>query len=314
MKKFKNIVKSGIFFLILCLLIFVLSFVFAPKDNTSKSGMHQVEAHGILGEKENSIDVIFMGDSESYTSFSPFHMYDEYGFTSYVIGVSAQRIYNQYYYLKDALRTQNPQVVVIETNTLFRKYSVFNAIAGEANNLIPFFQYHDRWKKMSVRDFDLHKDYTYTDATKGFRVRKGIDSVENKDYMKKNKEKVEVPYLNEYYVKRIKELCESRGIKVLLVSSKSLKNWNYGRHQGMSEMAERLNIDYIDLNFVDEIEIDWQKDTLDKGDHLNTSGALKVSSYMGDYLSKKYNLKDHKNDPYYSNWNIDLEKYKELIS
>lgn len=301
------------FFAFFVFLLFIFSNILIPKNNDAKSGIIQVGSHGFLGEKENSLDVLYIGDSESYSSFSPMQMYEEYGITGYVTGVSAQRIYNQYYYLKEALEKQSPKVVVVETNTLFRKYSVANAVVGELNNTVPFVKYHDRWKNISLRDLNFKKDYTHREVTKGFQIRKMIDSVEKTDYMKKSDKITEVPYLNEYYVKKIKELCEKKGAQVLLVSSKTLRNMNYGRHAGLQRMADRLELPYLDLNMIPEIDIDWKTDTVDQGDHLNTAGAIKVSSYMGEYLVKNYNLKSHKNDPYYADWNNDLVEYKKLI-
>jgi len=313
MKKCSIIIKPILFVLIFLLLIQVFGRLFMPKDNTSKSGMRQVEAHGFLGEKENTIDVLFMGDSESYTSFSPMQMYDEYGFTGYVLGVSAQRIYNQYYYLKKALEYQKPKVVVIETNTLFRKYKISDALGGEITNSVPFIEYHNRWKKMNIRDFTLKPKYTYTNITKGFKIKKNIESVKNEDYMKKTNKVTEVPYLNAYYVKKIKSLCDEHNIKLLLVSSKSLRNWNYGRHLGMENFTSNNDISYLDLNLIKEIDIDWENDTPDEGDHLNINGAQKVSRYIGKYLYENYGLISHKNDSAYKKWNDDLKEYHRLL-
>lgn len=314
MKKYFNYIKSMVFIAFFLFFIFIGSILLFPKDNTKKCGMQDVVSNGFLGEKENSLDVLYIGDSESYASFSPMQMYDEHGFTGYVLGASAQRIYNQYYYLKEALKNQSPKVVVIETNTLFRKYSVLKAVLGELNNSIPFFKYHNRWKKFSFNDLKLKKDYTHTEVAKGFRIRKMVESADNSDYMKNLGEVVEVPYLNEYYVGKIKELCQEKGIEVILVSTESLANMSYARHIGLQKMADRLELPYLDLNLVDEIEIDWQVDTADKGDHLNASGAYKVSKYMGKYLKEKYKLKSHKSDFKYKKWDYDLEEYKKLVS
>lgn len=115
---YKTIFSSSLFIAILAFILMTVSYLFIPKSNHPGFGMIDVEANGILGEKENTIDVLFLGDSEAYCSFSPMEMYNEYGFTSYVCATGAQRLYYTYDFFMKAFKNQKPKVVVLETNTI----------------------------------------------------------------------------------------------------------------------------------------------------------------------------------------------------
>ena len=99
------------------------------------------------------------------------------------------------------------------------------------------------------------------------------------------------------------------------MSTPSTVNWSYEDHNATKTFTDKENIEFVDLNMLqDEIQIDWQKDTRDEGDHLNDSGAKKVTKYFGKYLNDKNILKNHKNEEEYSKWNECLEKYNKIVN
>ena len=129
----------GILLVILCL----LSKVFIPKNNTLEAGIgkRKQPASGILTEPENTIDVLVLGDSESYNSYIPLELWNQYGFTSYVCGTPAQRISNSYEYLKSVFNTQKPKIVILEANNLYTKNGVVRRIKEYIDNVVENTEY-----------------------------------------------------------------------------------------------------------------------------------------------------------------------------
>ena len=80
-------------------------------------------------------------------------------------------------------------------------------------------------------------------------------------------------------------------------------NYNYSRHNSIAAYAKEHDLEYLDMNLkLEEVGTDWATDSLDKGDHLNLSGAKKVSQYLGEYLSTRYDLPDQRNEKRYVGW------------
>ena len=62
----------------ICLLA-LASRVVVPKNNQVEFGQADAPAFGVLGEPRDSIDVLFLGDSEAYCSFSPLQLWGRAG-------------------------------------------------------------------------------------------------------------------------------------------------------------------------------------------------------------------------------------------
>ena len=73
---------------------------------------------------------------------------------------------------------------------------------------------------------------------------------------------------------------------------------------------KELGVEYIDLNLQsDQVAIDWNTDSRDKGDHLNYNGAMKVTDYVGKYLKETELFEDKRENPDYADWNTQLEAF-----
>ena len=266
----------------------------------------------IQQEPENSIDLLILGDSLSYTALSPMQMWRDYGITSFIGGQSGQKIHETYYMLKTALETQSPKLGVIETDVLLHSRTGLGRIREKIEEKLsfyfPVFRYHNIWKPLLMGTEYAEESY------KGFMLRDTIQAYKKGEYMKETADKVTLSPVVTEYMDKIINLCNENGIQILLVSTPSPVNYNFKKYNALKEYAKENNLKYLDMNLkVKKLGINWESDTLDKGDHLNLLGAQKITGYFGDYLKSRYNLLDHRKDKKYEMWNRDAEDYEKKL-
>ena len=305
----KNIIKIIAFFVLLFIILRMISYVFIPKNNTNEYGIdeNEVDSKGILAEKDNSIDIVVYGDSESIASFIPYELWNKYGYTAYVSGAAGQSLAETCKMMYETLGKQKPKYIILESNNIFDKSSIFAPAAKMINVMLPIIEYHDRWKTLKKEDVLLKTEYTNVVKNKGYHVIPSVSPADDSNYMIYTDEKENIKLIRKIYIKAIKTYCDSIGAELLIYSSPSVANWNYKKHNALKEFCEEENIDFLDLNVLhDEIGIDWSTDTGDGGDHVNYNGALKVMDKIGQWLNDKNKLVDHRNDESYAEWNENI--------
>lgn len=300
------------FFVILLLLFGMISLKI---DNSLLSSDSIVPSrdknmYRVRREPKDSLDVIIVGDSLTYSSVSPLQLWKAHGFTSYVCGQWGQKIIETEDMLKTALRKQKPRVVILETDVLFRAQMdarhLNDGIETGLKYYMPVFRGHDIWKSLVMK-----KEYKLENY-KGFVLRTDVKPYEKGDYMKKNKKEVKLQDTVLTHMENIINLCEKSGAELVLLGTPSPLNYSYSRSKSVSEYAREKSLVWLDMNYLlKEIGINWKTDSLDEGDHLNFSGAEKVTKYLGKYLSDKYKLPDHRGDSAYASWTKESLVYEE---
>ena len=100
------------------------------------------------------------------------------------------------------------------------------------------------------------------------------------------------------YLDMMRVLCEENDIKLLFIKAPSLYPYWYPEwDEQVVEYANEHGLRYI--NFLDhtaETGLDYNTDTYDGGLHMNLSGAEKCAEYIGEILSKDYNVPDRRGD------------------
>lgn len=310
----KNFGKAGLFLGIFLALFLLISPVFVPKNNSGTAGIHNPQAKGFLAEPEDTLDVLFVGDSEAYSAFIPLQLWENYGITSYVCSSGDQMIYQCYSYVDRAFDTQSPKAVVLETNTLYRPFTLAQLMGHWAEEAFPYLRYHDRWKNLQPGDFTGNVEFTHSVPNKGYYYKTETTVTDTEGYMAPSDEAEPVNLVSGAYVRRLRDFCREQGAQLILVSTPSPTNWSSYYHNGVAQLAQELDIPYIDMNLMPrEVPIDWSCESYDGGDHLNYSGAGKVTHYMGQYLWETGLFEDKRENPEYAAWQEALAAFRDSM-
>lgn len=272
-------------------------------------------------QEDKDHDVIFIGDCEVYENFSPLTLWEEYGINSYIRGSAEQYIWQSYYILEDTLRYETPDVVVFNVQSL-----QFDESQNEAYNrmtlegmewsssktnailasmkpeeefldyVFPILRYHTRWSELTASDVQ-YMFATRQVSHNGYYMRVDVRPVE---YVPEGR------VLSDYsfgeraweYLDKITGLCRENGIELILIKAPSLYPCWYDEWETqIEEYAREHDLRYINfLEHIDEIGIDYTRDTYDAGLHMNLSGAEKCSHYLGGILTEEYGLADRRDE------------------
>lgn len=324
----KNILKSIIFCAILALLLGVCQFLLKPKSEEREFLVENANSNRIQFEGDDSIDVLITGDSLSYRAFIPMEIWNEAGITTYDCGTSGQSLDETYDYLVEILKYQKPKMVILEANCILRGITVEEYTMHKSSMTLPLLRYHDRWKPEEETELVLTENTNLAtvfiptrDVLRGFIYSDVVvPSTNYVNYMERDIKEMSIPEMNKIALKAIADLCEQHGVKLVCISSPSVKCCTYSRDFAIKKLVEEYGIDYYDLNLgraKAKIGIDWTTDTSDGGDHLNMKGALKVTSYVTEILVNDYQMVDRRtladsdeaNKTICDEWNRDYELY-----
>ena len=325
-KVMKNITKV-VSFLMICILTFsVLDGILKFKYTDGTKPINT-----FYEQEEDTVDVLILGSSHAFTNFLPKVLWDDYGYSSYIFSASVQPVWNSYFYLEEALKTQTPKAIVFEGYRLVEKSDYVSAqtaikstygmkfsstkikALAESFRLSDFLEYtfqfgnyHSRYNELGKPDFKEFYNDPYYRYYKGevYQLRtydsaKRVDVSKYDQAEKKLSEKTE-----KYYVKMI-ELAKEHNIPfITIIAPYNIPEREYGYYKYAEKIAAEHDVPFININEdYDSINLDFKTDFSD-ATHLNHAGAKKLSVYLGDYLKQNYDIPDRRNDDKYESWQI----------
>lgn len=325
--KAENLIKALLFTLGLCLIVVGLSRVFERKTSA--------QMYDAFFEAEENFDVLFLGTSHTSNGVLPLQLWQEQGIGSYNMAGHGNQLATTYWVLVNALDYTDPRVVVLDLSYLsenqktslvsvnqthvsldaipfsWNKIRMVNDLfdtAGEkAEFLADFIIYHDRWSELTAEDFH-YQPLSYKGAVPGYSVAVPQAAVKLDRSEVCGSDTVGVEYL-----RKILNLCKARDIDVVLTYLPFPASGDKQREANLGyEIADACEVPY--LNFLDMDVVDYDTDCLDADSHLNLSGAVKVTRYLGEYLRENYDLPDRRCDAEYASWQQEADKFAQSIS
>lgn len=317
---------SALFFCLCCLTLFLLT----PKTDFGAGSMLNFYA-----QPKDTIDVLAMGTSMTYAGVNTNVLWANWGYSVYDLACAEQQYWNTYYYLKEALKTQQPKVILLDAKpatypddttkhgrTILSTFGILSpdvriaAIQATAGTqwldyTLGFPQIHDQWKKLTLSSFTTASWTGGRSANwKGF-VEKDDTEHHDKPSLVWTDTKRNLNVREEEYFRKICDLAEKNGIELLLVA---YPNPDYASdhmfYNALWALADERGVPHLNLNdpeghyrFRYSTEFaDWQ--------HLNTLGSLKLSKILGAYLQEHYDLTDHRGNESYVTWEECLTEWK----
>lgn len=319
----KNIVRILCFCMLLGLVLWKTDSVLAVKYGDGIYGMtrfYQLD--------NETVDVLILGSSHAFEDVNTGVLWEQYGMASYVLAGSVQPMWNTYYYLKEALKTQTPQLIILEAyttvfaedyiddsriikNTYGMKWSADRVDAVKVSApkerwtefLLPYIQYHMRYAELSRADFLENQGDIQYQSWKGFGCNMATIPFETPDVSGVT-ERAAMKEKTETYYRKTIELALESNIPLLIVLSPyaGITQAEQEIFLTAGDIAAEYGVDFVNYNLLyEELGIDFSCDAADAG-HLNYRGNQKFTAALGDYAASHFTVSDHREDPAYASW------------
>lgn len=263
--------------------------------------------------EKNTVEAVFVGPSTCYCGISPMRLYDQYGISAQVFGSSNQSMLSNYLWAKEAYKSQKYRVLAVEASSVMFPYGepkrniaalysmgksgtyfelAYRHKFKGINVLLPVIPYHDFWKKIEEYNYQKNPN-PETAKLRGFCpigshfMEEGILLADSQDG--------QILSINTEYLDEIVNFCDENQIKLVLFKTAMCneEQWSSSWHNTIQNYADSRGIEFVDFNTAEYLEaakLNMQKDVAEDGNHLNISGAHKVTDWFGDYFVNMQNV------------------------
>lgn len=330
--------KTGIrivsFIIIFCFLIGYVNHVLSVKSG----GIYRTQKFYEL--EDNTVDVLVLGSSHAFANINTAVLWKEYGIASYILGGSSQPMWNTYFYLKEALKTQTPKLIVLEgyrvveeaeyvmdsfiiTNTYGLKWSrnkidaIRTSVPEERQMafLLGYTQYHNRYTELSEEDFLRDRGSKMYENWKGSQILMKTTPLEVPN-IGDDIADIKLTEKTEKYYRAIIELAQEKEIPIMIVISPygGIVPDDQALFQTAEKIAGEYGVPFVNYNDrSDLLRINYETDLAEES-HLNYRGGYKLSKALGEYMVSHYDISDHRGETIYTSWEDDSQYLYALMT
>jgi hypothetical protein len=331
----KSIIRVTAFLLILGIVLWRVNYILSFKYD---DGIYCMTKY--YEQEEDTVDVLVLGSSHAFESVNTGSLWSEYGIASYIIAGGVQPIWNSYYNLKEALKTQTPELIVLENfmvifkeeyiseetvikNTYGMKWSPdkYEALKVGARDgelldyTLEYTQYHTRYTDLTEQDFAKNKNnYAYYENWKGFIINMETLAQEYIDVSGVT-ERAELNEKAEKYYRMTIELAQENSIPILIITAPyaEITEAQEKRYNTSGDIAAEYGVPYINFNLcIDDIGLNYVEDMADPS-HLNYRGTLKFTHYLGEKIKENFEISDRRGDDRFSSWDRNQAAITQMI-
>ncbi len=302
--------------------------------------------------KKDHLDVLFIGSSHVINGINPLDLYEEYGITSYNLGGHGSLLKESYWQLIRALDYCKPDYVVVDCFMMDRNYEYIDEMYEETPEefrkaaisqlhlnmdayplsklkmaavkdlvhdpdiqkqyLFDFIVYHNRWSELEQKDFQKLAGTSEYNMLMGAEMKHELEEDITYSYEYDNETRLPEHTVCEEYLMKIIDECQRDGIGIVLTFLPfEGEPQDFQSANSAADIAANYGVPYINMLQMGDV-IDPRVDLSDPG-HLSTTGARKVTNYLGEWLTQNADLPDHRGDAEYSKWDELCAEYnKEL--
>ena len=299
-----------------------------------KSADNIYDVDNFYQQPRNSVDMLVLGTSHAYSNINTGTLWDEFGIASCIFAGSEQPMWNTYYYLKEALKYQKPQLIVLEAfgGTLDYEYSEDIRVVQNTYGLKPgrnkidaikvsapkekwndfvleYTRYHSRYTDLDHEDFgQVMPDKSDTECM-GYVVLNNTKICEWEDYSYIT-ETAELAPKSEQYYRQVIELAQLNDIPICVVVAPyaGLSSTDQMKFNRMAQIAQEYGVQFANFNdYVERMDVNYGTDAADYS-HLNYRGTPKFTRYMATWIQANYGITDRRGDEAYDRYQENADK------